>query len=61
MGRKKDEIWEYAKEKSANGHFECKFCKVTFAGGATRIKEHLAGQRTESTLMTGKEKKKSKS
>ena len=44
MGRKKDEIWEYAEKKSTNGHFECKFCKDTFAGGATRIKEHLAGR-----------------
>ena len=46
MGRKKDEIWEYAEEKSANGRFECKFCKDTFGGGATRIKEHLAGGST---------------
>ena len=44
MGRKKDEIWEYAEEKSTHGHFECKFCKLSFSGGATRIKEHLAGR-----------------
>lgn len=84
MGRKKDEIWEYAKN-SDKKNFECNFCKVTFGGGATRIKEHLAGQspsirgcayvppdvrekarskvekikerRSESTSVTGKEKK----
>ena len=41
MVRKKDRFWEYAKD--LNGRFKCKFCERKFAGGATRIKCHLAG------------------
>ena len=40
MVRKKDRFWEYVEE--LNGRFKCKFCKLDFAGGATRIKYHLA-------------------
>ena len=41
MVRKKDRFWEYVEE--LNGRFKCKFCECNFAGGATRIKAHLAG------------------
>lgn len=41
MGRKKDRFWEYVEE--LNNGFKCKFCGRHFAGGATRIKSHLAG------------------
>ena len=41
MVRKKDRFWEYVEELS--GHFKCKFCECNFAGGATKIKAHLAG------------------
>ena len=42
MVRKKDRFWEHV-EKQNNGRFKCKYCKSNFAGGATRIKYHLAG------------------
>ncbi|KAK4566156.1 hypothetical protein RGQ29_002392 [Quercus rubra] len=42
MVRKKDRFWEHV-EKQNNGRFKCKFCESIFAGGATRIKYHLAG------------------
>ena len=41
MGRKKDQCWEHAED--LNGRFKCKFCERDFAGGATRIRRHLAG------------------
>ncbi|KAL4632534.1 hypothetical protein ACB092_04G058100 [Castanea dentata] len=41
MVRKKDRFWEYV--ENLNGRFKCKFCEREFAGGATRIKCHLAG------------------
>ena len=41
MVRKKDRFWEYAED--LNGRFKCKFCERDFAGGASRIKCHLAG------------------
>ena len=41
MVRKKDGFWEYVEE--SNGHFKCNFCELDFAGGAPRIKSHLAG------------------
>ncbi|XP_030940184.1 putative disease resistance protein RGA3 [Quercus lobata] len=41
MGRKRDRFWEYAME--LNGRFKCVFCERDFAGGASRIKSHLAG------------------
>ncbi|GMY24585.1 Calmodulin-binding protein [Fagus crenata] len=41
MVRKKDRFWEYVEE--SNGGFMCNFCKREFAGGASRIKSHLAG------------------
>ena len=42
MVRKRDRFWEHV-EKQNNGRFKCKFCESIFAGGATRIKYHLAG------------------
>ncbi|KAK4847904.1 hypothetical protein QYF36_007033 [Acer negundo] len=41
MGRGRDRFWEYA--DNLNGRFLCKFCKLTFSGGSTRIKSHLSG------------------
>nr|POF14754.1 hypothetical protein CFP56_43601 [Quercus suber] len=41
MVRKKDRFWEYVED--LKGRFKCNFCKREFAGGATRIKCHLAG------------------
>ena len=41
MVRKKDRFWEYVEE--SNGRFKCNFCERDFAGGAPRIKSHLAG------------------
>ncbi len=41
MGRKRDRFWNYA--KNLNGRFKCNYCERVFAGGATRIKSHLAG------------------
>nr|POF14755.1 hypothetical protein CFP56_43602 [Quercus suber] len=41
MVRKKDRFWKHAED--LNGRFKCKFCEREFAGGATRIKRHLAG------------------
>ena len=41
MVRKKDRFWEHAED--LNGRFKCKFCERDFAGGASRIKCHLAG------------------
>ena len=40
MVRKKDRFWEYVED--LNDRFKCKFCEHEFAGGATRIKCHLA-------------------
>ncbi|GMY24592.1 Calmodulin-binding protein [Fagus crenata] len=40
MVRKKDRFWEYDEE--SNGRFKYKFCERDFAGGAPRIKSHLA-------------------
>ena len=43
MVQKKDRFWKCV-EKQDNGRcFKCKFCECIFAGGATRIKYHLAG------------------
>ncbi|KAK7857111.1 putative disease resistance protein rga4 [Quercus suber] len=42
MVRKKDRFWEHAEDLN-NGRFKCNFCKRDFAGGASRIKCHLAG------------------
>ena len=42
MVRKRDRFWEHV-EKQNNGRFKCKYCESIFAGGATRIKYHLAG------------------
>ena len=41
MVRTKDWFWEYVDD--LNGRFKRKFCGKDFAGGATRIKAHLAG------------------
>uniref|UniRef100_A0A7N2MSP1 BED-type domain-containing protein n=1 Tax=Quercus lobata TaxID=97700 RepID=A0A7N2MSP1_QUELO len=41
MVRKRDRFWEYAED--LKGRFKCKFCQRDFAGGASRIKRHLAG------------------
>ncbi|XP_050255404.1 putative disease resistance protein RGA4 isoform X2 [Quercus robur] len=41
MVRKRDRFWEYAED--LKGRFKCKFCERDFAGGASRIKCHLAG------------------
>ncbi|KAL0003982.1 hypothetical protein SO802_011543 [Lithocarpus litseifolius] len=41
MVRKKDHFWEYVEE--LDGRFKCNFCEQDFAGGAPRIKSHLAG------------------
>uniref|UniRef100_A0A7N2MT54 BED-type domain-containing protein n=1 Tax=Quercus lobata TaxID=97700 RepID=A0A7N2MT54_QUELO len=41
MVRKRDRFWEYAED--LKGRFKCKFCECDFAGGASRIKCHLAG------------------
>ncbi|KAM3750055.1 hypothetical protein ACB098_04G008600 [Castanea mollissima] len=41
MGRERDQFWAYA--ENLNGRFKCNFCKRDFAGGASRIKAHLAG------------------
>lgn len=43
MGRKKDRFWDFVEK--LNCGFKCKFCGRYFAGGATRIKSHLAGYR----------------
>ncbi|GMY28431.1 putative disease resistance protein RGA3 [Fagus crenata] len=43
MGRKKDRFWDFVEK--LNCGFTCKFCGRYFAGGATRIKSHLAGYR----------------
>lgn len=44
MGRKKDEFWKYGTLlDTSKPHFICGFCHLTFSGGATRLKEHLAG------------------
>uniref|UniRef100_A0A7N2MSL1 BED-type domain-containing protein n=2 Tax=Quercus lobata TaxID=97700 RepID=A0A7N2MSL1_QUELO len=42
MVRKKDRFWDHVEEQN-NGRFKCKYCESIFAGGATRIKYHLAG------------------
>ena len=41
MGRSKDRFWNYV--QVLDGRFKCNFCGHDFAGGATRIKAHLAG------------------
>ena len=41
MVRKRDRFWEYAED--LKGRFKCKLCQRDFAGGASRIKCHLAG------------------
>ena len=41
MGRERDQFWAYAEK--VNGRFKCIYCKKDFAGGASRIKSHLAG------------------
>ncbi|KAK7860888.1 hypothetical protein CFP56_029229 [Quercus suber] len=40
MVRKKDRFWRYVED--LDGHFKCNFCQRDFAGGASRIKFHLA-------------------
>ena len=41
MVRKKDRFWSYVED--LDGRFKCNFCQHNFAGGASRIKYHLAG------------------
>ena len=41
MGRQRDQFWDHAKNE--NGRFKCNYCGQDFAGGASRIKAHLAG------------------
>ena len=41
MGSSKDRFWNYVQD--LDGRFKCNFCGHDFAGGATRIKAHLAG------------------
>ena len=41
MGKERDQFWAYAEK--VNGRFKCIYCKQNFAGGASRIKSHLAG------------------
>ena len=41
MGRQKDQFWDYAEK--LNKRFKCNYCGEDFAGGASRIKAHLAG------------------
>ena len=41
MVRKRDRFWKHAED--LKGRFKCKFCERDFAGGASRIKCHLAG------------------
>lgn len=41
MVRKKDRFWSYVED--LDGRFKCNFCQLNFAGGASRIKYHLAG------------------
>ena len=41
MVRKKDRFWRYVED--LDGRFKCNFCRRDFAGGASRIKFHLAG------------------
>ena len=45
MVRKRDQFWKYAEDLKGDlkGRFKCKFCERDFAGGASRIKCHLAG------------------
>ncbi|XP_075662108.1 uncharacterized protein LOC142631709 [Castanea sativa] len=43
MVRKKDRFWECVEKQDNGRRFKCKFCECIFAGGATRIKYHLAG------------------
>ncbi|XP_030941199.1 uncharacterized protein LOC115966005 [Quercus lobata] len=40
MVRKKDRFWRYVED--LDGRFKCNFCRRDFAGGASRIKFHLA-------------------
>ena len=41
MVRKKDQFWRYVEDLDVR--FKCSFCRRDFAGGASRIKFHLAG------------------
>ncbi|KAK9997707.1 hypothetical protein SO802_022393 [Lithocarpus litseifolius] len=41
MGRSKDRFWHYVQD--LDGRFKRNFCGHDFAGGAMRIKAHLAG------------------
>ena len=42
MVRKKDRFWECVEKQDNGRRFKCKFYECIFAGGATRIKSHLA-------------------
>ncbi|XP_042969083.1 uncharacterized protein LOC122301766 [Carya illinoinensis] len=44
MVRPKDPLWKHV-DKLGNGRFLCKFCGGQFAGGITRIKNHLSGRK----------------
>ncbi|KAK7824598.1 putative disease resistance protein rga4 [Quercus suber] len=43
MGRGRDPFWAHAEKVNGCLKFKCIFCKRDFAGGASRIKAHLAG------------------
>ncbi|KAK9997675.1 hypothetical protein SO802_022361 [Lithocarpus litseifolius] len=43
MGRERDPFWAHAEKVDGCLKFKCIYCKRDFAGGASRIKAHLAG------------------
>ena len=43
MGRERDQFWDHAQKVDGRSKFKCIYCKRDFAGGASRIKAHLAG------------------
>ncbi|KAF3957357.1 hypothetical protein CMV_017630 [Castanea mollissima] len=43
MGRGRDPFWAHAEKVNGCLKFKCNYCKRDFAGGASRIKAHLAG------------------
>lgn len=49
MGRKRDRVWVFAEK--LNGRFKCNYCGREFAGGASRLKAHLARLRDSGILI----------